>query len=94
MAYMDMVTQIKGAARPDDARKFIAYALSAEAQGRLAEQMYYTPTHKNTRLTANAAARVATPAEIDAMLPVNWLEVAQIRDRLSREWRREILLRR
>lgn len=94
IATMNMITQVREARHPGTAQMFIDYALGVDAQSRFAEQMFYTPTNSKVTLSAAAASRTATKAQMDSMLPMDWLQIARIRDRMSQEWRTRILLRR
>jgi putative spermidine/putrescine transport system substrate-binding protein len=92
--YMNVITQVRNSPRPVAARRFIEYALGRRAQSAFAERMFYAPAHAAAEVGARAAGRMATAEQLAGMLPVDWLKVARIRDPLSREWRRRILLRR
>lgn len=91
---VNAITLVKNAPQTDAARAFIAYALSAEAQKAVTETMFYAPTNPKANVAPEALARtVASPARMAKMLPVDWLEVAKIRDKLNEQWRRRILTR-
>jgi putative spermidine/putrescine transport system substrate-binding protein len=91
VAIMNMINLVRGSAQPDAARAFIAYALGVEAQGAFAEQMFYGPVNTKVVLSAEAQQRIATPEQRAAWLPVDWLEVARIRERINEQWRRRVL---
>jgi putative spermidine/putrescine transport system substrate-binding protein len=85
---------VKGAPQTAAAKAFIAYALSAPAQSAFAERMFYAPVNTKAQVSAEAlAATAASPARMEKMLAVDWLEVAKFRDRLNEQWRRRILTR-
>ncbi|CAO3427611.1 extracellular solute-binding protein [Azospirillum endophyticum] len=75
------------------AEKFIDYALSPEAQARFAEIMYYAPTNSNA--TVSEAARKRIPLMDTAakakQIPVDWVRVGELRERILMPWRREII---
>ncbi|WP_426958664.1 extracellular solute-binding protein [Muricoccus radiodurans] len=91
VAILNTINLVKGAAQSDAAKAFIAYALGAEAQGAFAERMYYGPVNTKVTLSPEAASRIASQEQRAAWLPVNWLEVARIRDRINEQWRRRVL---
>lgn len=85
---------VKGAPQTESAKAFIKYALSAEAQAAFAERMFYAPVNTKARVSdAALAATAASPARMEKMLAVDWLEIAKFRDRLNDQWRRRILTR-
>lgn len=91
---VNAITLVKNAPQADAARAFIAYALGTEAQKSFTEAMFYAPTNPKAQIAPEALARtVASPARMEKMLQVDWLEVAKVRDRLNEQWRRRILTR-
>ncbi|MBE9605267.1 ABC transporter substrate-binding protein [Acetobacteraceae bacterium H6797] len=85
---------VKGAPQTDAAKAFIKYALSAEAQAAFTERMFYAPVNTKAKVSdAALSATAASPARMEKMLAVDWLEVAKFRDRLNDQWRRRILTR-
>jgi len=86
---------VKGAKNPAPARAFIEYALGATAQKAFTERMFYAPVNSKAQISPEAMARTAsTPERQAAMLDVDWLEIAKIRDGISEQWRRRILTKR
>ncbi|HEY1933188.1 MAG TPA: extracellular solute-binding protein [Acetobacteraceae bacterium] len=82
-------------ANPEAARDFIAYALSTDAQQAIAEHLFYTPANSGVKLDQAALARTASsPAQLARMMEVNWLDVAMMRDRITRDWRHRIMTER
>jgi len=75
------------------AQKFINYALDPQTQARFAHQMYYGPT--NMKAVVDEAARARIPymdAAVQAnLIPVNWVEAAEIRSQLVEAWKRQII---
>ncbi|NKC34144.1 ABC transporter substrate-binding protein [Falsiroseomonas selenitidurans] len=85
---------VKGSRQSDAAKAYIAYALSPEAQAAFAERMFYAPVNTKAPVSAAAlSATAASPARMEKMLAVDWLEVAKFRNRLNEQWRRRILTR-
>lgn len=85
---------VKGAPQSEAAKAFIAYALSPVAQAAFAERMFYAPVNTKAQVSAEAlAATAASPARMEKMLAVDWLEVAKLRNALNEQWRRRILTR-
>lgn len=90
---VNVISPLAGTNKLKDTEVFINYALSAEAQQRFAELMYYAPTNQQSQLSDSLRARiplldVAHPPKI---LPVDWVKVASSREDLLRPWRREII---
>ena len=86
---------VKGAKNPGPARRFIEYALGAEAQKTFTERMFYAPVNAKAKISPEAMARTAsTPERLANMLDIDWLEIARIRDGMSEQWRRRILTKR
>ncbi len=71
---------------------FANYALSREAQKAFTERMFYAPTNIKADIAASALARTASSPENRArMIPVDWTEIAKVRDQWNNRWRREII---
>lgn len=82
----------KGAKNRAAAVAFVNYALSQEAQKAFTERMFYAPTNAAARIDPAALARTATTPENRArMIPVDWVEIARVRDQWNNRWRREIV---
>ncbi len=83
---------VKGAKQPDAARAFMAHALSAEAQAAFTERMFYAPVNTKAKVSDAALAKTAaSPARMEKMLNVDWLEVAKFRESVTQQWRRRVL---
>jgi putative spermidine/putrescine transport system substrate-binding protein len=91
VAIMNMINLVKGSGQQDAAKVFLAYALGAEAQSAFAERMFYGPVNTKVTLSAEAAPRIASLEQRASWLPVDWLEVARLRDRINEQWRRRVL---
>lgn len=87
---MSTINAVKGSKNPAAALVFINYALSAEAQKSFAETMYYAPVNKLSQVSSEVMARTAI-AKLDRMIPVNWGEIAKVRDLWNNRWKREII---
>ncbi len=71
---------------------FANYALSREAQKAFTERMFYAPTNIKADIAASALARTASsPENRSRMIPVDWTEIAKVRDQWNNRWRREII---
>ena len=92
---INMVELVRGARQPEAARSFIEYVLSPAAQAAFTDRMFYAPTNTHAKPGADALARTAASPERRAkMLDVDWLEVAKVRDRITEQWRRQVMTRR
>jgi putative spermidine/putrescine transport system substrate-binding protein len=71
---------------------FVNYALGREAQKAFTERMFYAPTNEKADVTPAALARTASsPENRQRMIPVDWTEIAKVRDQWNNRWRREII---
>jgi putative spermidine/putrescine transport system substrate-binding protein len=71
---------------------FANFALSREAQKAFTERMFYAPTNARAEIAPTALARTAASPENRArMIPVDWTEIAKVRDQWNNRWRREII---
>jgi putative spermidine/putrescine transport system substrate-binding protein len=87
---INTIQLVKGAAKADAARKFINYALGAEAQKAFTESMFYAPTNSKAQIAPSAIDRTAVK-QLDRMIPVDWLGVAKVRDQVIEQWRRRVI---
>lgn len=89
---INVIGLVQGAPAGDAAKTFIDYALSPEVQARFSETMFYAPTNQKASdlISEEASARTAAGV-MDKMIPINWLEVATIRDAITEQWRRRII---
>jgi len=92
---INTINLIKNSPQPDAAREFVAYALSPAAQQAFADLMFYAPTNTKAALSPETLAHipVATPEGRSRLFPLDWMQVAAMRDKLNQEWRRLILSR-
>jgi len=91
VAIMNMISIVRGSKQQDAAKQFLSYALGTEAQSAFTERMFYGPTNAKVQVSDAAKARIATQEQMATWLPVNWLDVAKIRDRINDAWRRRVL---
>jgi putative spermidine/putrescine transport system substrate-binding protein len=87
---INTIQLVKGSAKADAARKFINYALGAEAQKAFTESMFYAPTNSKAQIASSAIDRTAVK-QLDRMIPVDWLGVAKVRDQVIEQWRRRVI---
>ena len=52
--------------------------------------MLYGPTNKQVQLAPEVAKRIS-PADMSKVIDVDWLELAKIRDKVTQDWRRQII---
>jgi putative spermidine/putrescine transport system substrate-binding protein len=82
----------EGAKNRAAAVAFVNFALSREAQKAFTERMFYAPTNAKADVAASALARTAaSPENRQRMIPVDWAEIAKVRDQWNNRWRREII---
>lgn len=87
---INTINLIKGAPQAEAAKKFINYALGAEAQKAFTEAMFYAPTNAKAQISPAAMERTAVKS-LDRMIPVDWLAVAKVRDQVNEQWRRRVI---
>lgn len=86
------VNLVKGAPRPDEAKRFIAWLLSIEAQKTMVERMYLGPVNARGRYADAALRRTAnTPARAARTMNVDWDAVNAAQDAILRYWRDTVL---
>ncbi|MEJ1159683.1 ABC transporter substrate-binding protein [Prosthecomicrobium sp. N25] len=87
---INVINLVAGAPQPEAAKKFIAYALSPEAQKAFTESMFYAPTNAKAQIDAKAIDRTAVKF-LDKVVPIDWLAVAKVRDQVAEQWRRRVI---
>ena len=80
---INVINLVKGGPQNAAAQKFIDYALSKTAQKAFTEAMFYAPTNAKAEIAPSAIDRTAVKF-MDKVVPVDWLEVAKVRDALAR----------
>ena len=62
------------------------------SQKSFSERMFYAPTNARADVAPDALARTAAAPENRArMIPVDWAEIAKVRDQWNNRWRREVI---
>lgn len=87
---VNVISLVEGSKQAEAARKFIAYALSPEAQKSFTESMFYAPTNSKAKIDPSAINRTAVNF-LDRVVPVDWIAVARVRDQITDQWRRRVL---
>lgn len=94
LSQINTINLVNGSSQTEAALQFMSYALSPEAQSAFTEALYYTPTNPNASISADARQRTAaTPEKMAKLIEVDWIAVAQIRDAITEQWRRNIISR-
>lgn len=89
---INTINLVKDAPHREAGLAFIQYALSAEAQKRFTERMFYGPTNTTAGISPDAASRTTASAENKArVVPVDWNEMVKLRDAWNQRWRREVI---
>ncbi|GGE21333.1 polyamine ABC transporter substrate-binding protein [Aureimonas endophytica] len=87
---INTINLVKNAPNAGAARRFIDYALSPEAQKSFTEAMYYAPTNRNADIAPGVIDRTVVKS-MDAMIPLDWVALAAVRDRITEQWRRQVI---
>ena len=87
---INTINLVKDSKNNAAALAFINHALSAEAQKTFTEMMFYAPVNKTARISEAALGRTAT-SQLDRMIPVDWGELAKVRDAWNNRWKRDIV---
>lgn len=87
---INVISLVKGAPQSAAAQKFIDYALSQPAQKAFTESMFYAPTNAKATIAPSAIERTAVKS-MDKVVPIDWLEVAKVRDAVAEQWRRRVI---
>lgn len=91
---INTINLVQDAPHAEEALEFIAYALSAETQARFTEQMFYGATNAEATPAPEAVARTVSASEhADRLIQVDWLKVAELRDGITEQWRRNVISR-
>lgn len=90
---VNIIAQVSGGKNAAATQAFINYALSPVAQKSFSELMYYAPTNSKVKVSETALKRIPLlDKNVQAsLLPINWLEVSDMRDSILEPWRREII---
>ena len=84
------INLVTGSPNQAAAKRFINYALGPAAQKAFTESMFYAPTNAKAQISDAAIARTAVKS-MDKMLPIDWIELAKIRDAVNEQWRRKVI---
>jgi putative spermidine/putrescine transport system substrate-binding protein len=87
---INVLNLVKGSPNQKAAEAFINYALGPEAQKSFTETMFYAPTNKKAEISKAALDRTAA-GFMSNMIPVDWIAMAKGRDKLTEQWRRQVL---
>ena len=87
---INTINLVHGGPQTAAAEKFVNYALSAAAQTNFTNAMFYAPTNAKARIAPDIAARTVV-GQMDKIVPVDWIAFARVRDRLTQQWRRQII---
>jgi putative spermidine/putrescine transport system substrate-binding protein len=87
---INVINLVTGGKNQKAVEVFINYALDTEAQKAFTETMFYAPTNKKAQISKAAVDRTAAGA-MGKMIPVDWIAMARMRDRLTEQWRRQVL---
>ena len=71
-------------------KRFVNYALGAKAQKAFTESMFYAPSNAKAQISPEVIQRTALN-DLDKMVPVDWIELAKIRDSVNEQWRRKVI---
>lgn len=92
-AQVNVISAIANGKNMDATKTFIDYAISPETQARFAEIMFYAPS--NTKADVNDETKKRIPymdaAQREKLIPVNWMTIGDMRDKLLNPWRRQII---
>ncbi|KAB2847970.1 MAG: extracellular solute-binding protein, partial [Sphingopyxis terrae] len=87
---INVINLVKGSPNQKAAQVFINYALGPEAQKSFTERMFYAPTNRKAEISKAALDRTAA-GFMERMIPTDWIALAKMRDRLTEQWRRQVL---
>jgi putative spermidine/putrescine transport system substrate-binding protein len=87
---INVINLIKGTKNQKAAEAFINYALGVEAQKSFTETMFYAPTNSKAQISKDAIDRTAA-GFMENMIAIDWIIMAKLRDRLTEQWRRQVL---
>lgn len=93
VSQVNVISAVKGTRQRELVETFIDYALGAEAQARFSAAMFYAPTNSTVQLDATTRQRIPLLDEANRarLIPVDWLQVGAMRERILEPWRRAII---
>lgn len=87
---VNTINAVKNSPASEEARQFIDYALSKEAQESFATTLFYAPTVSNAELPPDINGRVVNPND-PRIIAVDWIWMASQRDVWTDQWRRNVI---
>ncbi|BDA83650.1 polyamine ABC transporter substrate-binding protein [Aureimonas sp. SA4125] len=87
---INTINLVKNRPGGDAAHTFVDYALSPEAQKAFTEAMYYAPTNTKAVIAPEAMERTVA-SSMDKTIPLDWVALASVRDKITNEWRRKVI---
>ncbi len=87
------INLVQGAPQREAARLFIDYALGAQAQGAVADRLFLSPMNHRAAVAEATRDRIVRPEQTADWLPVDWLEMRPLRERIHEAWRRGVIAR-
>ena len=84
------INLVAGSPNQAAAKRFINHALSPASQKAFTESMFYAPSNAKANISAAAIKRTAV-GSMDKMVPIDWVELAKIRDSVNEQWRRKVI---
>ncbi|MGR0187019.1 extracellular solute-binding protein [Azospirillum aestuarii] len=87
------INLVQGAPQREAARLFIDYALGAQAQGAVADRLFLSPMNRRAAVAEATRDRIVRPEQTADWLPVDWLEMGPLRERIHEAWRRGVIAR-
>ena len=91
VASMQTINVVRGAPHREAALALVAAALSPPLQKAFCEAMYLAPANVRTVMDARVADRTAAaPFNRAREAPVNWPDLARMRDAWTERWRKEV----
>ena len=93
VSQVNVISVVAGTRQRDLAETFVNYALSAGAQARFSAAMFYAPTNTTVQLDEGTRRRIPLLDETQRqrLIPVDWLRVGEMRERILEPWRRTII---
>ncbi len=83
---------VKGARQPDAARIFASYVLGAEAQSRIADNLFMTPVNSLARISPEASSRLMRLDDASVpLVTVDSPEIDDLRGFITTTWRETIM---
>ncbi len=93
VSQINVISQVAGTKHKGAVEKFINFALSAEAQKRFSELMFYAPSNNTVTVSPELQQRIPllNKKTEEKLIPVDWIAVAGIREDIAKAWRRQVI---